>query len=236
MADTSTPPPATTAPGGAPPVTLLTGGVSGAPPPASPASSTAGAAPTKTEPPGSPSTSAPDNAGTAPGEKPPEQKSAETKPPDTPLELKLPDGFQPGPALDEFKGLAKELGISAQAAQKLVDFQAKHELARAQAAEQQQATWAEALKTDKEIGGAQFEANGQLARKAMLRFATPELRTFLNDSGMGNHPELVRLMYRVGKAIGEDSIAGSNGAPPGNPSDPEKYLRDLYPTMFAKES
>jgi hypothetical protein len=43
-------------------------------------------------------------------------------------------------------------------------------------------------------------------------------------------------MCRVGKAIGEDSITGSSGAPPGTLTDPEKHLRDRYPSMFQKES
>lgn len=237
MADTSIQPPGTTTPAapaatGATTLTSTTAS-SGAPPPASAVDSAPGVAPAKTDAGAPPSSAASDTAAAAPGEKP-----GETKPADTPFELKLPDGVQAGEGLEKFKGLAKEFGWKGEQAQKVLELFAEQQKAadvssRAQL-DKMHAGWLESMKADKEIGGADFEANGQLARKAMLRFATPELRTFLNDSGLGNHPELVRLMCRVGKAVAEDSISGSSGAAPGN-SDPEKYLRELYPTMFQQK-
>jgi hypothetical protein len=47
----------------------------------------------------------------------------------------------------------------------------------------------------------------------MDAFATPELRTLLNESGLGNHPEIIRAFYRAGKAISEDGfVAGGHKA------------------------
>jgi hypothetical protein len=204
-----------------------------APAPAAPSPSV----PANTVAPPAPATAATDPAEVKADAAPNTDAVRTAEPKDVPLELKLPEGFEPGAGLDEFKGLAKELGLKPEAAQKLVDFQAKQALAEREQMEKLHAGWLQSMKADKEFGGVQFDANAQLARKAMLKFATPELRTFLNESGLGDHPELVRLMYRVGKAIGEDSIAGVTSAPPGpTEPDPQARLRALYPTMFQKES
>ncbi|MEC7472463.1 MAG: hypothetical protein VX946_03765 [Pseudomonadota bacterium] len=42
--------------------------------------------------------------------------------------------------------------------------------------------------------------------KAIEKFGSPELRQVLNDSGLGNHPELVKFCHRIGKAISDDSL------------------------------
>lgn len=112
--------------------------------------------------------------------------------------------------LDGFKGLAKELGLSQESAQKLIDLQAKVELASAEATQaalvEQSQQWAADTKADPEIGGANYDANVQTALKAVHAFASPELVQLLNDSGLGNHPAMVKAFLRIGKAISEDSI------------------------------
>lgn len=76
--------------------------------------------------------------------------------------------------------------------------------------QKQVADWGTATKEDKEIGGEKFEANLTRAKQAMDKFATPELREFLETSGMGNHPELIRVFVKVGAAMSEDSLVTSN--------------------------
>ena len=42
-------------------------------------------------------------------------------------------------------------------------------------------------------------------------FGTPELKTYLNDTGLGNHPDLVKAFVKIGKAMSEDGMVdGSN--------------------------
>jgi hypothetical protein len=51
-----------------------------------------------------------------------------------------------------------------------------------------------------------------VAKKALDAFGTAELRSLLNESGLGNHPEVIRFMFRAGKAISEDSmVTGTKG-------------------------
>lgn len=133
--------------------------------------------------------------------------------------LKPPEGLEAGDALAKFETLAKEAGLKPEAAQAAVELwaaeakasQAKATAAQAAQLDQLHASWTTALKADREVGGAEFDANTQVARRAMAKFATPELRGFLEETGLGNHPELVRFMFRVGKALSEDSVAGTAG-------------------------
>lgn len=123
-----------------------------------------------------------------------------------------------GTALDatvmtEFETAARELNLPQDAAQKLIDKMAPV-MAKQQTAqlEQMRTDWAAASTSDKEFGGDKLPENLGFARKALDTFATPELKTILNDTGLGNHPELVRFMVRAGKAISEDRIV-TGGAP-----------------------
>lgn len=156
--------------------------------------------------------------------------------PPAPLQLKAPDGVEAPEALTKFAALANELKLDGQGAQKVVDLFGEAvrtaEAAKAAELEKLHASWASALKADKEVGGAEFDANTQVARKAIAKFGSPELRAFLETTGLGNHPELVRWAYRVGKALGEDSVAGATQSP-GQQPDEEARLRQWYPTMFS---
>ena len=68
------------------------------------------------------------------------------------------------------------------------------------------------------------------ARRAIERFGTPALRQLLNETGLGNHPEMVRLAVRVGRALAEDSVAGARAAPQATQSE-DAVLAVLYPSM-----
>lgn len=140
-----------------------------------------------------------------PGEKPAE----EAKPAEVVYEFKLPDGVElKSEAVDELKATAKEFGLTQEQAQRIADLGVKQAQGfAAQLVEQQKSLttqWAEETTTDKEIGGDKLSENLGVAKKALDSFGTPALKTLLNQSGLGNHPEVVRFMVKAGKAISED--------------------------------
>lgn len=69
----------------------------------------------------------------------------------------------------------------------------------------QRDAWAAAVKADKDIGGANFQANIESAQRALARFGGDELKSLLNSTGLGNHPALVKMFVAVGKQIREDN-------------------------------
>ena len=145
-----------------------------------------------------------------------EGEQQEKKPEGAPesYEFKAPEGTQFDDAvIGAFSEVAKELNLPQDQAQKVLDKMAP--VIAARQAEQFQAAraeWGEAAKTDKEFGGEKLAENLGVAKKALDTFATPELRALLDASGLGNHPEVIRVFYRAGKAISEDRfVAGQAG-------------------------
>lgn len=109
-------------------------------------------------------------------------------------------------AVSAFVATAKDLGIPQDTAQKLLDRLApvfvEREYARLDAARTE---WETQARADKEFGGDALDANLAVAKKALDTFGTPELREMLRLSGVGSHPEVIRLFYRVGRALAEDN-------------------------------
>ncbi|HCR1946484.1 TPA: peptidase [Enterobacter kobei] len=119
-------------------------------------------------------------------------------------------------ALEQFEPIARELNLSNEQAQKMVDLYGTKILPMVQQhqAETWQKTteqWAADVKADKEIGGDKLTANLSAAQRALDQFGTPELKEYLEGTGLGNHPELVKAFIKIGKAMSEDGMVdGSN--------------------------
>jgi len=63
------------------------------------------------------------------------------------------------------------------------------------------AGWKDRALKDEEIGGDKTEATLATAHSVLKEFGTPELNDMLRRSFVGSHPEIVRLLGRVGKAL-----------------------------------
>ncbi|CVA10454.1 Uncharacterised protein [Serratia marcescens] len=129
-------------------------------------------------------------------------------------EFSAPEGQElDANALAVFEPIAKELGLSQEQAQKLVDIYPQIQQQQAEAWSKQVADWGEQVKADKEIGGDKFNASVGAAQRALDQFGNTELREYLNASGLGNHPALVRFCAKVGKAMAEDTfvVPGQGG-------------------------
>ena len=116
--------------------------------------------------------------------------------------------------LTAFGEVAKELDLPQEAAQKVLDKVAPVIQARqAEQVEKARVEWAEDSKSDEEFGGETFNSNLEVAKTALNAFGTEPFKQLLSESGLGNHPEVIRFMYRAGKAISEDSyVVNSQGA------------------------
>lgn len=172
-----------------------------------------------------------ENAGQEAGE----QEQSEQGAPEQYADFKAPEGQQFDPeVIKEFAEVAKDLNLSQEAAQKMLDKMAPTVAQRqVQQLEALRGQWAEQSTADKEFGGDKLQENLGVARKALDTFGSTELKSLLNESGLGNHPEFIRLLYRAGKAISEDSFVG--GAPAGG-SKPKAtsnadYASSLYPSQ-----
>lgn len=131
-------------------------------------------------------------------------------------------------ALTEFKDIAKDLNLSQADAQKVVDLGPKlmqtWQAKQTEAITATVAKWADDTRADKEIGGEKLNENLATAKKALDAFGTPALKTLLNESGLGNHPEIIRLLHKAGTAISEDGYVGGKRG-----TDGTKDATALYP-------
>ena len=143
-----------------------------------------------------------------------------------------PDELDPE-VLTAFGDVAKELNLPQEAAQKVLDkvapvIQAK----QAKVIEQTKVEWANQSKSDQEFGGESLTDNLDVAKASLDTFGTDALKSLLQETGLGNHPEVIRFMYRAGKAISEDSYVGNsqgaNAKSNGIPKDFNGIANALY--------
>lgn len=216
------------------------GGATAAAPAATPASTAAPAAapasaPTVLNPPAAPAATDPKTEGEQPAKPGDPAKPEDGKPkgtgddkpqgaPEAYTDFKLPEGMDmDADVLGEFTGLAKELNITQEAAQKLIDLQGK--IATKQADEYQAAVikqgqdWAAEVKNDPELGGENYEKSVASAVKVIQAFGDDGLKELLNTSGLGNHPALFKFCHRISQAISEDKFVM-----PGNQADAPKEM------------
>ncbi|AHB70333.1 hypothetical protein P262_02767 [Cronobacter malonaticus] len=157
-------------------------------------------------------------------EKPDEKKDETKKPEGAPekYELTAGEGVElDAAAVKEFEPIARELNLSNEQAQKLVDVYASKILPlvnqqQLAAWQKQGEEWQEAIKADKEIGGDKLTSSISAAQRAIDQFGTPELKEYLEASGLGNNPALVRFCVQVGKAMSEDKMVSGGHVSGGN--------------------
>lgn len=156
-------------------------------------------------------------------------------------DLKLPDGADAA-IIERTTAIARELGLGNEAAQKLVDRDVAlvAEQATAQAAlieawkpggveyVKRDAAWVAEAKADKDIGGEKFPIALEKAQQALAKFG-PELKTYLDQTGLGSHPAAIKFLAKVGAAMGEAApVVGSIGGTPKAKSDAET----MYPNHY----
>ena len=143
-----------------------------------------------------------------------------------------PDELDPE-VLTAFGDVAKELNLPQEAAQKVLDKVAPVIQARqAEQVEKARIEWAEESQSDEEFGGESLAENLDVAKASLKAFGTDALKSLLTETGLGNHPEVIRFMYRAGKAISEDSYVGNsdgaNAKSNGIPKDFNGIANALY--------
>lgn len=134
--------------------------------------------------------------------------------------LTMPEGIEVDQELVEALGPDfHEMGLTNRQAQQLADRFIEIQGRRGKAASEAWAGrvqgWADDARRDREIGGAKWAGTVGSAQRALSRLGTPALREYLNTSGGGNHPEMIRIFAKVGSMIQEDNPpnggAGGNG-------------------------
>lgn len=164
-----------------------------------------------------------------------------TTPPATPepvaYALTLPkDSPLTSATVDRMTAHAKALGLSPEHAQKTLE--AAHQEAvqywadqEAKAENLRKVEWVEQTKADKELGGEHYQQtlmNVSAARQWGVNggIMSADFDKFVFESGLGNHPEMIRFMNGVGRMV-RGEIGLHVGTPP---APPRKTMAErMYP-------
>lgn len=142
-------------------------------------------------------------------------------------------------ALDAATPVFKDIGLTQEQSQKLVDLFAGITQQRSEALAEQAASirseWQEGIKTHQEFGGDKLDQSLALTRRAIdaafgkiaeptdgsdaktvetfLEHPNTQFRQLLADTGVGDNPLFFEFMVKVGKTVSEGSFVNSSTAP-----------------------
>lgn len=183
---------------------------------------------------------------------------ADTK--DTPVsvvpekyDLKLPEGSTVDPAIvEKTAARARALGLSNEAGQQLLD-QTVQDLADAEQAHKagydalveawkpggteyakRDAQWRDEALKDAEIGGSpeKLASSIEFAQQALNKYGS-DLKTYLDETGLGSHPAAIKFLANIGRAMSEGANGGGlvlgNGGPMAKPKSDAQLL---YPNLY----
>lgn len=177
--------------------------------------------------------SAPPAASETPATGAPETYADFTAPEGTTLDKEL---------VAEVTPIFKELGLSQEAAQKLMDFHtskfAKTNELLAKSVDDMRADWRNQVMSDKDIGGKIDQVKIELGR-AKDRLPTEIRSAFdeaMNITGLGDHPAIVKGLYEMAKMVNEGSHVSGGGPSPNGQSKTGEVSRPtlasaLYPNL-----
>lgn len=153
-------------------------------------------------------------------------------------ELKAPEGSNLDQArIDKVVSFAKERGLSNDAAQAILDseHQAVSEFVESVKPGgslwvKQLDKWEEELAKDSVVGGnpIKLKENIEIAKKGLDRFADDGLKEFLEATGNGSNPAVVRLFYKLGKAMSDDKSVHGDPANGQHMSQQDRHIAALY--------
>lgn len=138
--------------------------------------------------------------------------------------------------------IARDLGLSQDAAQKMLDAVVKEVGSHHQAAleaykpggkewTKQVDGWEAVALADTEIGGTAdaLKTSGELGKRVLATFGSESLYKFLHETGFGSHPDVIRFLRRVGKAMDEGSLVTAGAQDEGAPSLADKLYGKKKP-------
>ena len=105
---------------------------------------------------------------------------------------------------------AHELNLNSTQANALLEFDGQRQAAIAQDRIEHRNAAEASMKQE---WGQAYDQNVTIALQAAKAFGDEDFTNFLNETGLGNHPEFIRFAYNIGKEMSEDKLTGE-----GNPS------------------
>lgn len=125
----------------------------------------------------------------------------------------LPEGVTIDPAkLTAAKAVLHKAGLSDKQASDVMGYYLG---TIGETAKAEQATRAAAMETAmtalKDEYGDEFQVKVDIAKNVVDKFGGQELRDHLSETGLGNHPAIIKMMVQIGEAMLDDTARGGSG-------------------------
>lgn len=91
--------------------------------------------------------------------------------------------------------------------------------------------WINEIKADPSLGGANFKATQSNLRRAIKRYGGDGALQILNDTGLGAHPAIVRMLNAIGRDLGEEQKFVNSKSQAPKPKNPYRSLYDNSPEL-----
>ena len=139
-----------------------------------------------------------------------------------------------GEALDQeffggFKKAAHEAGVLPTQAQKIFDWYGKEAVRQGEAATQAaQTNVNEKVEELKKDWGGAYEAKVKAAQAAVAHFTDTDFKEYLDESGLGNDPNLIKTFAKIGETLTEDQFKESGPVKLGTtPTDAQAQINTV---------
>jgi len=141
----------------------------------------------------------------------------------------LPEGIVKDEKMEGFfRKAMHENGLTQKQAEGLYNAQVEFtDLSKTQMTEMQttkEKEWSETLRKD---FGLAHDEQMDVAKQAIEKYGTDELRTYFNESRLGNHPEMIKFAAKVGSAMIESGSMGVGGRTGGNQMTPDQAKTEI---------
>ena len=140
-------------------------------------------------------------------------------------------GTEPGDnRLDFFKDAVHKIGLTQDQATNMLQLYAAVEQEQSKAGDKANADFAVNSQIElKREWGVDYDSKIDMAQRAFAQFATPEFSKIMDETGIGNHPELLKAFSKVGEAMGDDKLVVGSGRAVGmSPQQAKEEIESLY--------
>ena len=133
--------------------------------------------------------------------------------------------------LDGFREFAHDTGLTQQQADNILNLYADNqEQEEAESVQQHKDLEVNTTMQLQKEWGKNYDGKLDYAKRAFAQFASPELSQLMDESGLGNHPEMLRAFSKVGEMMGEDSLVVGTGLGSSqlSPQQAQQEIQALY--------
>jgi hypothetical protein len=160
--------------------------------------------------------------------------------PETYDAFKAPEGYElDAKAIEEVTPIFKELNLTQEQGQKLIDFYSKLSAEAAEAparlVREQNEAWVNEIKADPQLGPKLAEVRSTVSKLlGSLGELEGPFRQAMDYTGAGNNPAFIRVMYKIASQMTEGGMVRGGGPSTqgqGNQGRPASAAQALYPNL-----